>query len=125
MATSTTVNALRHSTSTPTSCRRSGRSSICWPASIAPPWTRRQAGSDRRTCRASGAGLRFGEFALPLVEGFLRAAAPPVSGDRGGPLGVDAALVADIGPQVVHDRLGFAVNEHLYLPRQPAGLLHC
>ena len=44
-ATSTTANALRHSTSSPTSCRRSGRSSTCWPAWTAPPWTLRQAGS--------------------------------------------------------------------------------
>src|SRR5215208_769458 len=113
------ANALRHSTSTPTSCPRSARNSICWPAWIAPRWTRRRTGSDRRSARPSGGGLGFGEFAFPLAGAFLRAAAPPISGDRAGPLGNDATFLADIGPQVVHDGLGLAVDEDLHLTRQP------
>src|SRR6185312_15878307 len=109
-ATSTTANAPRHSISTATSYPRSARCSICWKASIAPPWTRRPAGSDNRP---SGSGLRFGELTLPLAERFLGAAAAPVPGNRGGPLGVDTAFLADIGPQVVHDGLRLAVDENL------------
>src|ERR1700754_444256 len=116
MATFTMANALRHSTSTATSYPRSARCSICWKASIAPRWKRSPAGSDSR---ASGSGLRFGELTLPLTERFLSAAAAPVPGNRGGPLGVDTAFLADVGPQVVHDGLRLAVDENLHLPRQP------
>src|SRR5262245_27590407 len=122
MALSTTENALRHNTSTPLSCRRSARSSTCSPALIARPWTRRPAGSDRRP--DSGAALGCGELTLPLTEGFLGAAAPPVSGDGCGPLGFDATLFAVVWRLVVHHGLGLTVNEHLHLPRQPVRFLH-
>ena len=54
------------------------------------------------------AGFGVGQFLLPLPEGFLGAAAAPIAGD-GRPFGVDAALLADVWAQVVHDGLGFAV----------------
>src|SRR3954467_5619572 len=120
MATSTTANVLPHSTFTPTNYRRSARSSICWPSWIAPPSRRRQAGSDRRV---SGRGLGFGELTLPLTEGLLGAAAPPVSGNGVGPLRVNAAFLADVGPQIVHHGLGLAVDEDLHLTGQPGGFL--
>ena len=85
----------------------------------------RRARKRRQGHRGAGPGLtvpRFGrgEFLLPLPEGLLGAAAAPVAGDRR-PLGVHPAHLADVGPQVVHDGLGLAVDEDLHLPGQPLG----
>src|ERR1700677_3466834 len=62
--------------------------------------------------------FRGGEFLLPLTERLFGATAPPITRD-GRPLRVDSTLFADVGPQVVHDRLGFAVHEGVYLPGEP------
>src|ERR1700677_4079718 len=62
--------------------------------------------------------FRRGEFLLPLTERLFGATAPPIT-RYGRPLRVDPTLFADVGPQVVHDCLGFTMHEGVYLPGEP------
>src|SRR5271156_4802529 len=62
--------------------------------------------------------FRGGEFLLPLTEGLFGATAPPIT-RYGRPLRVDSTLFTDVGPQVVHDCLGFTVHEGVPLAGEP------
>src|ERR1700757_4490868 len=66
-------------------------------------------------------GFCLSQFFLPLPECLFGAAAPPVTRDRRRPFRIHAALIADVGPQVVHDGLRLAVDEDVHLPGQPGG----
>src|SRR5690606_22144184 len=60
------------------------------------------------------------ELRLPLPEALLGPAATPIPRDRrvGG---AHAALLADVGTQVLHHGLRLAVDEHVRLAVEPLG----
>src|SRR6185437_4296329 len=65
-----------------------------------------------------GAGLRCGEFLLPLPEGLFGATTPPIAGDRR-PFRIDATFFADVWPQIVHHSLRLAVDKGVHLTGHP------
>src|SRR5574337_1669170 len=92
---------------------RTGSPRMPW---LLPRFRRDNRRSTHTIAPKSLARLGRGELLLPLPKCLLGATTSPVPGDRR-PFGIDSTLVADIGPQVVHDGLRLTVNEDLHLAR--------